>query len=96
MTGTRFFPKINSRIPETQLAERLHGERYYGDARMSVMAPTPVHGSHLAPHGQHHHIPNSHGVRIDLGNHMVGTDNLHTILRSENPRNVTNKSYYYG
>ncbi|XP_012254018.2 uncharacterized protein LOC105684890 isoform X2 [Athalia rosae] len=112
-------PMQDSRIPETQLAERLHGDRYYSDARMPIMAPTPVHSSHIGSgsllHGHqqqqqlvqqqqqqqqqqqhHHHISNAHGVRIDLGNHMVGTDNLHTILRSDNQRTMANKSYYYG
>lgn len=73
-------------IPETQLAERLHGERYYGDARMPLSMPV------------HHQMPgHHHGVRgVDLGNHMIGADNLHTILRTEDPRNIPNKSYYYG
>lgn len=42
-----------------------------------------------------HHGTNT-GMRVDLGNHMVGTDNLHTILRTENPRSLNTKSYYYG
>ncbi|XP_015594599.1 uncharacterized protein LOC107267421 isoform X3 [Cephus cinctus] len=88
----------DTRLPETQLAERLHGERYYGDARIPL-SPSSIHGSHQThpshPTHQIHHSLNP-GVRVDLGNHMVGTDSLHTILRSENPRSLTNKSYYYG
>ncbi|XP_012280667.1 uncharacterized protein LOC105699862 isoform X2 [Orussus abietinus] len=76
----------DARTPETQLAERLHGERYYVDSRMPL-STAPVHGT------LH---PISSGMRVDLGNHMVGTDSLHTILRAENPRSLTNKSYYYG
>ncbi|XP_046434330.1 protein eva-1 isoform X1 [Neodiprion pinetum] len=84
-------PMQDSRIPETQLAERLHGERYYSDGRIGLMGTTPIHAT-SQQHHQHHG-----GVRIDLGNHMVGTDSLHTILRSsENPRTMSNKSYYYG
>ncbi|XP_029044938.1 protein eva-1 homolog C isoform X7 [Osmia bicornis bicornis] len=76
------------RIPETQLAERLHGDRYYADTRIP-MSPTTIH-----PAPGHH--PGKTGVRVDLGNHMVGTDSLHTILRPENPRSLNTKSYYYG
>ncbi|KZC04292.1 hypothetical protein WN55_02181 [Dufourea novaeangliae] len=81
-------PMQDTRIPETQLAERLHGDRYYADTRIPL-SPTSIH----PPSG--HHATNT-GVRVDLGNHMVGTDSLHTILRPENPRSLTTKSYYYG
>ncbi|XP_043279393.1 protein eva-1 homolog C isoform X3 [Venturia canescens] len=73
-----------SSIPETQLAERLHADRYYTDPRM----PLSMGAMHqMSPHK---------GVRVDLGNHMVGTNSLHTILRPENSRTLVNKSYYYG
>ncbi|XP_034172438.1 uncharacterized protein LOC117600737 isoform X4 [Osmia lignaria lignaria] len=81
-------PMQDTRIPETQLAERLHGDRYYADTRIP-MSPTTIH-----PAPGHH--PGKTGVRVDLGNHMVGTDSLHTILRPENPRSLNTKSYYYG
>ncbi|XP_043669132.1 uncharacterized protein LOC122629608 isoform X3 [Vespula pensylvanica] len=81
-------PMQDTRIPETQLAERLHGERYYTDTRIPL-SPSSIH---TAP--SHH--ATSTGVRVDLGNHMVGTDSLHTILRAENPRSLNTKSYYYG
>ncbi|XP_071572992.1 uncharacterized protein [Temnothorax nylanderi] len=81
-------PMQDARLPETQLAERLHGERYYGDTRIPL-SPTSIHATSV-PH------PTNTGMRVDLGNHMVGTDNLHTILRTENPRNLNSKSYYYG
>ncbi|XP_043262492.1 uncharacterized protein LOC122403195 [Colletes gigas] len=81
-------PMQDTRLPETQLAERLHGERYYADTRIPL-SPTSMH-----PQPVLH--PSVTGVRVDLGNHMVGTDNLHTILRQENPRSLTTKSYYYG
>ncbi|XP_076629561.1 uncharacterized protein LOC143345880 isoform X2 [Colletes latitarsis] len=81
-------PMQDTRLPETQLAERLHGERYYADTRIPL-SPTSMH-----PQPVLH--PSATGVRVDLGNHMVGTDNLHTILRQENPRSLTTKSYYYG
>ncbi|XP_031782157.1 protein eva-1 homolog C isoform X3 [Nasonia vitripennis] len=82
-------PMQDTRLPETHLAERLHGERYYSDARIPL-SPGSVHSGH--------------GVRVDLGNHMVGTDSLHTILRPEGSRTgpgglatgVTKTSYYYG
>ncbi|XP_044006603.1 protein eva-1 isoform X3 [Aphidius gifuensis] len=78
-------PMQDTNIPETQLAERLHGDRYYGDGRMPLSMSI------------HHQVPTHlHGVRVDLGNHMIGADNLHTILRNEDPRNMPNKSYYYG
>ncbi|XP_032689135.1 uncharacterized protein LOC116852673 isoform X1 [Odontomachus brunneus] len=80
-------PMQDARLPETQLAERLHGERYYVDTRIPL-SPTTIHATPV------HHSTNV-GVR-DLGNHMVATDNLHTILRTENPRSLNNKSYYYG
>lgn len=53
------------------------------------MSPTTIHPTPG-------HYPANAGVRVDLGNHMVGTDSLHTILRPENPRNLNTKSYYYG
>ncbi|XP_070510341.1 protein eva-1 isoform X1 [Cardiocondyla obscurior] len=81
-------PMQDARLPETQLAERLHGERYYGDTRIPL-SPTSIHATSVP------HATNT-GMRVDLGNHMVGTDNLHTILRTENPRNLNSKSYYYG
>ncbi|XP_043578435.1 uncharacterized protein LOC122565710 isoform X2 [Bombus pyrosoma] len=81
-------PMQDTRIPETQLAERLHGDRYYAETRIP-MSPTTMHP---APG----HYPGNTGVRVDLGNHMVGTDSLHTILRPENPRSMSTKSYYYG
>nr|XP_033341158.1 protein eva-1 homolog C-like isoform X4 [Megalopta genalis] len=81
-------PMQDTRLPETQLAERLHGERYYADTRIPL-SPTSIH----PPPG--HHGGNT-GVRVDLGNHMIGTDSLHTILRPENPRSLNTKSYYYG
>ncbi|KAG7201376.1 hypothetical protein KM043_004140 [Ampulex compressa] len=81
-------PMQDARIPETQLAERLHADRYYADTRIPL-SPTSVH-----PPTAHH--PTSTGIRVDLGNHMVGTDSLHTILRTENPRSLNSKSYYYG
>ncbi|XP_076667729.1 uncharacterized protein LOC143368664 isoform X3 [Andrena cerasifolii] len=81
-------PMQDTRLPETPLAERLHGERYYADTRIPL-SPTPIHPPPV------HHNPNT-GVRVDLGNHMVGTDSLHTILRPENPRSLNTKSYYYG
>ncbi|EFN71408.1 hypothetical protein EAG_14751 [Camponotus floridanus] len=77
-----------ARLPETQLAERLHGERYYADTRIPL-SPTSIHVASVP------HATNT-GMRVDLGNHMVGTDNLHTILRAENPRSLNSKSYYYG
>ncbi|XP_012537589.1 uncharacterized protein LOC105837387 isoform X3 [Monomorium pharaonis] len=81
-------PMQDARLPETQLAERLHGERYYADTRIPL-SPTSIHATSVS------HATNT-GMRVDLGNHMVGTDNLHTILRTENPRNLNSKSYYYG
>ncbi|KAK9308136.1 hypothetical protein QLX08_001646 [Tetragonisca angustula] len=81
-------PMQDTRLPETQLAERLHGDRYYAETRIP-MSPTTMHP---APG----HYPGNTGVRVDLGNHMVGTDSLHTILRPENPRSMNTKSYYYG
>ncbi|XP_076177779.1 uncharacterized protein LOC143152023 isoform X3 [Ptiloglossa arizonensis] len=81
-------PMQDTRIPETQLAERLHGDRYYADTRIPL-SPTSIH----PPTVLHTSSP---GVRVDLGNHMVGTDSLHTILRQENPRSLNTKSYYYG
>ncbi|XP_076245270.1 uncharacterized protein LOC143185865 [Calliopsis andreniformis] len=81
-------PMQDTRIPETQLAERLHGDRYYADTRIPL-SPTTIH------HTPGHHAAQP-GVRVDLGNHMVGTDSLHTILRQENPRSLNTKSYYYG
>ncbi|XP_029178404.1 uncharacterized protein LOC114946141 isoform X1 [Nylanderia fulva] len=81
-------PMQDARLPETQLAERLHGERYYADTRIPL-SPTSIHTSSVP------HATNT-GMRVDLGNHMVGTDNLHTILRTENPRSLNSKSYYYG
>ncbi|KYQ47888.1 hypothetical protein ALC60_13058 [Trachymyrmex zeteki] len=81
-------PMQDTRLPETQLAERLHGERYYADTRIPL-SPTSIHATSVS------HATNT-GMRVDLGNHMVGTDNLHTILRTENPRNLNSKSYYYG
>ncbi|XP_015187725.1 PREDICTED: uncharacterized protein LOC107072366 isoform X3 [Polistes dominula] len=89
-------PMQDTRIPETQLAERLHGsERYYTDTRIPL-SPNSIHTAPI------HHATGTTttmttGVRVDLGNHMVGTDNLHTILRTENPpRSLNTKSYYYG
>ncbi|KAK2584565.1 hypothetical protein KPH14_006933 [Odynerus spinipes] len=81
-------PMQDTRIPETQLAERLHGERYYTDTRIPL-SPSSIHTT------PSHHATST-GVRVDLGNHMVGTDSLHTILRTENPRSLNTKSYYYG
>nr|XP_012215151.1 PREDICTED: uncharacterized protein LOC105667745 isoform X2 [Linepithema humile] len=81
-------PMQDTRLPETQLAERLHGERYYADTRIPL-SPTTIHAASIP------HATNT-GMRVDLGNHMVGTDNLHTILRTEDPRSINNKSYYYG
>ncbi|XP_026667577.1 uncharacterized protein LOC108622848 isoform X2 [Ceratina calcarata] len=81
-------PMQDARIPETQLAERLHGDRYYAETRIP-MSPTTMHPTPG-------HYPGNTGVRVDLGNHMVGADNLHTILRSDNPRSLNTKSYYYG
>ncbi|XP_017762323.1 PREDICTED: uncharacterized protein LOC108552334 [Eufriesea mexicana] len=81
-------PMQDTRIPETQLAERLHGDRYYAETRIP-MSPTTMHPGPG-------HYPGNTGVRVDLGNHMVGTDSLHTILRPENPRSLNTKSYYYG
>ncbi|XP_025993440.1 uncharacterized protein LOC105195019 isoform X3 [Solenopsis invicta] len=81
-------PMQDARLPETHLAERLHGERYYADTRIPL-SPTSIHATSVP------HATNT-GMRVDLGNHMVGTDNLHTILRTENPRNLNSKSYYYG
>ena len=46
--------------------------------------------------GGMHQMASHTGVRVDLGNHMIGTNSLHTILRPDNSRNLTNKSYYYG
>ncbi|XP_014204611.1 uncharacterized protein LOC106636657 [Copidosoma floridanum] len=95
-------PMQDTRLPETQLAERLHGERYgYGDPRIPLSpAPGSVHSGHSlivsASSGQYH--PGT-GVRVDLGNHMVGTDSLHTILRPEGSRagfTSGKTSYYYG
>ncbi|XP_014488706.1 PREDICTED: protein eva-1 homolog C [Dinoponera quadriceps] len=80
-------PMQGARLPETQLAERLHGERYYVDTRIPL-SPTTIHATPV-------HHPTSTGVR-DLGNQLVATDNLHTILRKENPRSLNSKSYYYG
>ncbi|XP_034939084.1 protein eva-1 homolog C isoform X2 [Chelonus insularis] len=79
-------PMQETRIPETQLAERLHGtDHYYPDVRMPVSIE-PIH--QIPPHA---------GVRVDLGNHMIGADSLHTILSTENLRNISNKGcYYYG
>ncbi|KAK0162272.1 hypothetical protein PV327_008622 [Microctonus hyperodae] len=79
-------PIQDTRIPETQLAERIHGpERYYTDVRMPLsMGPTHQMPTHTS------------GVRVDLGNHMIGADNLHTILCTDNLRTLSNKSYYYG
>ncbi|KOC67588.1 Protein FAM176C [Habropoda laboriosa] len=82
-------PMQDPRIPETQLAERLHGDRYYAETRIP-MSPTTIHQT------PGHYQTNTTGVRVDLGNHMVGTDNLHTILRPENPRSLNTKNYYYG
>ncbi|XP_014612404.1 PREDICTED: protein eva-1 isoform X3 [Polistes canadensis] len=85
-------PMQDTRIPETQLAERLHGsERYYTDTRIPL-SPNSIHTAPI------HHATSTTttGVRVDLGNHMVGTDSLHTILRTENPRSLNTKSYYYG
>ncbi|XP_053990952.1 uncharacterized protein LOC128891098 isoform X2 [Hylaeus anthracinus] len=79
-------PMQDTRIPETQLAERLHGDRYYADTRIPL-SPTSMHPPPIL------HTPAT-GVRVDLGNHMVGTDSLHTILRQENPRSLNTKSYY--
>ncbi|KAL6438890.1 hypothetical protein ACFW04_003744 [Cataglyphis niger] len=81
-------PMQDARLSETQLAERLHGERYYADTRIPL-SPTSIHVASVP------HATNT-GMRVDLGNHMVGTDNLHTILRTENPRSLNSKSYYYG
>ncbi|XP_076751355.1 uncharacterized protein LOC143423722 isoform X1 [Xylocopa sonorina] len=82
-------PMQDTRLPETQLAERLHGDRYYAETRIP-MSPTTIHPTPG-------HYPSNTGVRVDLGNHMVGTDNLHTILRTDNnPRSLNTKSYYYG
>ncbi|XP_029660103.1 uncharacterized protein LOC115233684 [Formica exsecta] len=81
-------PMQDARLSETQLAERLHGERYYADTRIPL-SPTSIHVASVP------HATNT-GMRVDLGNHMVGTDNLHTILRAENPRSLNSKSYYYG
>ncbi|KAH0546085.1 hypothetical protein KQX54_006421 [Cotesia glomerata] len=118
-------PMPETRIPETQLAERLHGtERYYTDSRMPLpmmvtsgvgvgglgVGGGPVGGMGGVGVGvgggmncgvgvpMHHQMPIHHpGVRVDLGNHMIGADSLHTILSTENLRNIpTNKSYYYG
>ncbi|XP_063983084.1 uncharacterized protein LOC135165584 isoform X2 [Diachasmimorpha longicaudata] len=75
-------PMQDPGTPETQLAERLHSERYYGDNRM--------------PMGQVHQIQPHTGIRVDLGNHMIGADSLHTILRTETPRSMSQKNYYYG
>lgn len=88
LTTTVPVPLQDARLPETQLAERLHGERYYADTRIPL-SPTTIHATSV------HHATNT-GVRVDLGNHMVGTDNLHTILRTEDPRSLNSKSYYYG
>ncbi|XP_012148472.1 uncharacterized protein LOC100876556 isoform X2 [Megachile rotundata] len=88
LTATMPVPMQDTRMKETQLAERLHGDRYYADTRIP-MSPTTIH-----PAPVHH--PGNTGVRVDLGNHMVGTDSLHTILRPENPRSLNTKSYYYG
>ncbi|KAH0956754.1 hypothetical protein HN011_008801, partial [Eciton burchellii] len=88
LTTTVPVPMQDARLPETQLAERLHGERYYTDTRIPL-SPTTIHATSV------HHATNT-GVRVDLGNHMVGTDNLHTILRTEDPRSLNSKSYYYG
>ncbi|XP_011494096.1 PREDICTED: protein eva-1 isoform X2 [Ceratosolen solmsi marchali] len=75
-------PMQDTRLPETQLAERLHGDRYYSDARIPL---SPISTHSLG------------GMRVDLGNHMVGTDSLHTILRPDGSRfGSTKTSYYYG
>ncbi|KOX70709.1 hypothetical protein WN51_02133 [Melipona quadrifasciata] len=57
-------PMQDTRLPETQLAERLHGDRYYAETRIP-MSPTTMHP---APG----HYPGNTGVRVDLGNHMFG------------------------
>ncbi|XP_011350322.1 protein eva-1 isoform X2 [Ooceraea biroi] len=88
LTTTVPVPMQDVRVPETQLAERLHGERYYADTRIPL-SPTTIHATSV-------HHPTNTGVRVDLGNHMVGTDNLHTILRTEDPRSLNSKNYYYG
>ncbi|XP_058793800.1 uncharacterized protein LOC131665736 isoform X4 [Phymastichus coffea] len=83
-------PMQDTRLPETQLAERLHGERYYTDTRIPL---APNTGTLITTHTM------GTGVRVDLGNYMVGTDSLHTILRAESSRTglTGNKtSYYYG
>ncbi|XP_011707859.1 PREDICTED: uncharacterized protein LOC105462730 [Wasmannia auropunctata] len=92
LTTSVAVPLQDARLPETQLAERLHGERYYADTRIPL-SPTSIQpGVHATSVS---HATNT-GMRVDLGNHMVGTDNLHTILRTDNPRNLNSKSYYYG
>lgn len=81
------------------MAQRMHAERYYSDARLS-MSPHTMSPHTMSPMA-HHHLPPppsgcGQGLRVDLGNHMVGTDSLHTILRNDQSRSLTNKSYYYG
>ncbi|XP_053596729.1 protein eva-1 [Microplitis demolitor] len=90
-------PMPETRIPETQLSERLHcsgTDCYYTDPRMPM--PSMIVSGGMVP--MHHQMSIHHpGVRVDLGNHMIGADSLHTILSTENLRNIpTNKSYYYG
>ena len=87
---------FSHRLPETQLVDRLHAERFYTDSRIPL-SPGSIHSGHsviLAPG----HRPGS-GMRVDLGNHMVGTDSIHTILRPEGSRvlcSAPKTSYYYG
>uniref|UniRef100_A0ABD2W0B8 SUEL-type lectin domain-containing protein n=1 Tax=Trichogramma kaykai TaxID=54128 RepID=A0ABD2W0B8_9HYME len=105
-------PMQDTRLPETQLAERLHAERFYGGdtTRLPLSSANSMHSGHSTILSssllQHHHLPPINatttpaGMRVDLGNHMVGTDNLHTILRTDAGRSglgaAPKTSYYYG
>ncbi|XP_014223670.1 protein eva-1 homolog C isoform X2 [Trichogramma pretiosum] len=105
-------PMQDTRLPETQLAERLHAERFYGGdtTRLPLSSASSMHSGHSTILSssllQHHHLPPINatttpaGMRVDLGNHMVGTDNLHTILRTDAGRSGLGAgpktSYYYG
>ncbi|XP_023316275.1 protein eva-1 homolog C isoform X1 [Trichogramma pretiosum] len=111
MQDTRF-DTVLPRLPETQLAERLHAERFYGGdtTRLPLSSASSMHSGHSTILSssllQHHHLPPINatttpaGMRVDLGNHMVGTDNLHTILRTDAGRSGLGAgpktSYYYG
>ncbi|KAJ8678648.1 hypothetical protein QAD02_014435, partial [Eretmocerus hayati] len=90
-------PLQDTRLPETQLAERLHGpERYYGIEARMPLSPSHIHQQ---PQQQLPRPGSGLGVRVDLGNHMIGADSLHTILRplsgfgSAQPKTTC---YYYG